>query len=116
MTDIAKFWGVLAVFCGAAFVVVSVVSGDGISAIALILAWGVIAAGLGLIMLAAIAESLQRIADLQLSPDNRFVAAQTARRLMTRSPAVSPSTNVIPEDEEDPPPHRRPIPSFRRPS
>ena len=112
MTEIAKFWGVLAVFFGAAYVVVSVVNGEGITLISLVIAWGIIAAGLGLVMLAAVAESLQRIADLQLSPDNRFLSAYTPRQVMMRPRQTEGPTKD--EDETDPPPHRRPVPAFRR--
>ncbi|MFP3944245.1 MAG: hypothetical protein ACLFWF_10140 [Alphaproteobacteria bacterium] len=114
MTDIAKFWGVLAVFFGAAYIVVGVVSGDGVSLISLVIAWGIIAAGLGLVMLAAIAQSLQRIADLQLSPNNRLVAGLTPRQLMTPRPQRAESSGAGEPEETDPPPHRRPIPPFRR--
>lgn len=113
MADIAKFWGVLAVFFGAAFLVVGVVSGEGVTVISLVIAWGIIAAGLALIMLAIIAVSLQRLADLQLSPGNRAPAVPSPRQLMTGKRPPQPESAPPAGEDEIPPPHRRPIPPYR---
>jgi hypothetical protein len=112
MTDIAKFWGVSAIFFGVAYLVVSIAMEGKVGLVPLAVAWGVVGAGLATMMLANIADALRRIADLQVSPENRLMVTQDPRKLMGRGGTAKP-TNTPAEDLHTPA-HKRNLPGFRK--
>lgn len=112
MTDIAKFWGVSAVFFGVAYLVVSIAMEGKVGLVALAIAWGVVGAGLATVMLANIAEALRQIADLQISPENRFMITHDPRTLMGRN--SSAKTKSAQNNDTATAPHKRAVPGFRK--